>query len=238
MIVAAHQPSYLPWLGYFDKMAKVDLFVVMDDLPYESQNFHNRNRIKVNGGANWLSVPVVRGQGDRILDVKIDNSTPWQRRTWELLQTHYGDARHFATYADELRDVYTRTWTDLVDLDLHMLELARRWLNIRVPIVRASTLSLRDTKTERLIDLCTKLGAHAYISGSGGSNEYLDDEKMGRAGIGVIWQHFEHPTYPQRYPELGFISHLGFVDLVLNCGDASVDVLFDRSHPLRVQASP
>ena len=85
MIVAAHQPSYLPWLGYFDKMAKVDRFVVMDDLPYEPQNFQNRNRIKVNGGANWLSVPVVRRQGDRILDVQIDNTTNWQHRPWQSL---------------------------------------------------------------------------------------------------------------------------------------------------------
>jgi hypothetical protein len=230
MIVAAHQPSYLPWLGYFDKMAKVDLFVVMDDLPYEADKFQDRNRIKTATGAQWLEVPVAGGE--RIVDVQIDNTTSWQRDTWATLEAHYRDAPHFARYAGELREVYTRPWATLVELDLHVLELARRWLGINIPIVRASTLDLVGEKTDRLIDLCTKLGARAYISGSGGALDYLDDERMGRAGIGVIWQHFDHPTYPQRYPELGFVPQLAFLDLVFNCGAASFDAMFERSHPL------
>ena len=242
MIVAAHQPHYLPWLGYLDKLAKADVFVVMDDLQYEAQNFQNRQRLKLDAGATWLTVPVHRGgQVDRICDKKIDNSgSPrhhWARRTWLTLETHYRRAPHFARYADELRDIYARRWDSLLDLDLTMLELARRAFGIKTPIVRSSALGLVGVKTERLIDMCKKLGAHAYLSGSGGSTEYLDDEQMGRAGIGLIWQRFTHPAYPQRYPERGFVSHLGFLDLLLNCGDASRDVLFERSHPLRAEAS-
>jgi hypothetical protein len=242
MIVAAHQPHYLPWLGYLDKLAKADLFVVMDDLQYEAQNFQNRQRVKINHGASWLTVPLAHGsQADRICDKRIDNSgSPrqhWQRRHWATLETHYGRAPFFRHYADELRDVYTRPWTSLVELDLHMLELARYWLDLSVPIVRSSSLGLTGQKTDRLIDLCKKVGARAYLSGGGGSTSYLDVEQMGRAGIGVIWQHFVHPRHPQRYGELGFAPRLGFLDLVLNCGDASRDVLFDRAHPARLEAA-
>jgi hypothetical protein len=242
MIVAAHQPAYLPWLGYLDKMAKADVFVVMDDLQFEAQNFQNRQRVKLDSGAGWLTVPVVHGaQTDRILDKRIDNAGSlrqhWQRRTWRTFEIHYARAPHFARYADELRDIYTRPWDRLLDLDLELLSFARRVLRIHVPIVLSSSLGLVGTKTDRLIDLCKKLGARAYLSGSGGSAGYLDTERMGRAGIGVIWQHFDHPTYPQRYEEAhGFIARLGFVDLLFNCGEASSEILLPRTHPVHAIA--
>jgi hypothetical protein len=242
MIVAAHQPHFMPWLGYLDKMAKADVFVIMDDLQYEAQNFQNRQRIKLASGPSWLTVPVVHGaQTDRICDKQIDNTgSPrqhWQRRVWLTLETSYARAPFFTRYADELRDVLARPWISLLELDLAMLDLARRWLCIQVPVIRSSSLQLAGHKTERLIDMCRKLGARAYLSGSGGSQGYLDAEHMGRSGIGLIWQHFDHPVYHQRYPERGFVPYLGFLDLVLNCGPQSRAVLFERSHPLCAEAS-
>lgn len=241
MIVAAHQPHYVPWLGYLDKLAKADLFVVMDDLAFVPRNFHNRQHLKLAGGTGWLTVPIVhRRKRDAIMDKQIAGSSSpkhhWQHQHFRTLVTHYGGARHFADYADELRDVYTRPWTSLIALDLHMLALARRWLGIRTPIVRSSQLGLTGTKTDRLIDLCKRVGARCYLTGVGGSTQYLDVEAMGRAGIGIVWQHFEHPEYAQRYPTVGFVPRLGFLDLVLNCGPASRDILFDASHPVQLTA--
>jgi len=237
VIVAAHQPSYLPWLGYFDKMAKADLFVIMDDLQYEAQNFQNRQRIKLASGPAWLTVPLVGGpQHERICDKRIDNAGSlrqhWQRRHWRSLEVAYARAPFFERYAPELRAIYDQPWSSLLALDFYVLDLARRWLGIDVPIVRSSELGLVGEKTDRIIDMCRKVGARAYLSGKGGSTGYLDVEKLGRAGIGVIWQHFEHPVYAQRHG--AFSSHLAFIDLVLNCGEQSRDVLFDRAHPLRV----
>ena len=224
MIVAAHQPAYLPWLGYLDKMARADVFVVMDDLQYEAQNFQNRNRIKLNNGAGWLTVPLERGhQSDRICDKRIRNdaSNPkehWQRRTWATLQVHYGRTPFFERYAAEIEDLYTRPWERLVDLDLHILELARRWFGITVPIVLSSSLGLEGQKTARIADMCRKVGAKVYLSGRGGSTSYLDLDLLARAGVSVAWQSFEHPVYPQRYPQLGFVSHLSFLDALFNAG--------------------
>ncbi len=239
MIVAAHQPHYIPWLGYLDKMAKADLFVVMDDLQFEAQNYQNRQRLKLAQGPSWLTVPLTHGaQSDSLLDKRISRSQNpkqhWQHRHWNTLLTNYRNARYFDSYASELEHVYTRTWDSLVELDLHMLQLARRWLDIDTPVVRSSEIGLVGTKTDRLIDMCQKVGARCYLTGAGGSTGYLDVEKIGRSGIGVIWQQFAHPSYLQRYPNLGFSSHLGFLDLVLNCGPASRDILFGASHPLRL----
>jgi hypothetical protein len=227
MIVGAHQPHYLPWLGYLDKLAKCDVFVVMDDLQYEAQNFQNRQRLKLADGPRWLTIPLRHGSiTDRVLDKRIDNTGRggrhhWQHRIWRTLEVHYGRAPHFARYAPELEDVHVRRWDWLVDLDLHILDLARKWLGITVPIVRASSLGLTGVKTDRILSLCDAVGAVSYLSGSGGSQGYLDTERLARAGIQTMWQRFPHPIYPQRYAGLGFISHLGFLDLLFNCGPDS-----------------
>jgi hypothetical protein len=236
MIVAAHQPHYMPWLGYLDKLAKADLFVVMDDLQFEAQNFQNRQRLKLAQGPAWITVPLEHGtQSDRICDKHIARSTSsrqdWRHRHWQTVLTNYSRAPYFDDYAEELHAVYTREWDTLLELDCHMLSLARRWLDIRTPVIKSSQLGLVGQKTDRLIDMCKKVGARCYLTGSGGSQGYLDAEKIGRSGIGVIWQTFVHPRYVQRHEKLGFASHLGFIDLVLNCGPASRDILFGSQHP-------
>jgi WbqC-like protein family len=230
VIVAAHQPHFLPWLGYLGKVAACDLFVVMDDLQYEAQNFQNRNRVKINHGATWLTVPLERGpQHERICDKRIDNRARgrhhWQARAWRTLRIHYGAAPYWRRYEAELATVFASPWHDLVTLDLHMLALHCRWLGITTPIVRASSLGLRGQKTERLIALCRAVGATTYLSGAGGSRAYLDVDAFAAAGLRVAWQHFSHPRYPQRYPERGFLSHLAALDLLLNCGPDAREIL-------------
>ncbi|MGE3763438.1 MAG: WbqC family protein [Kofleriaceae bacterium] len=235
MIVAAHQPHYLPWLGYLDKLAGADLFVVMDDLQYEAQNFINRQRVKLATGPHWLVVPLVRGaQTDRICDKRIDNTGRggrhhWQHRHWRTLVVNYSMTPGWDRIAPALEDVYTRRWDFLLDLDLHVLDLARRWFGITRPIVRASSLELRGIKTDRIIAMCHAVGARTYLTGKGGSAGYLDVDALARAGIATVWQSFAHPTYPQRYPGVGFSSHLGFLDFLCNVGSPSTKELVHES---------
>jgi hypothetical protein len=230
VIVAAHQPHYLPWLGYLGKILACDLFVVMDDLQYEAQNFQNRNRLKLNHGAQWMTVPLQRGpQSERVCDKLIQNGgSPkehWQRKTFETLKVHYRAARFWSRYEAQLQDVFTRPWTRLVDLDLHMLTLHLEWFEIKKPVMLASSLGLSGQKTDRIQSLCKAVGADTYLSGGGGSKGYLDVAQLERAGVSVAWQSFVHPVYTQRYPERGFVSHLGALDLLLNCGPDSARIL-------------
>ena len=223
MIVAAHQPSYLPWLGYLAKLAACDLFVVMDDLQYEAQNFQNRNRVKINHGAQWLVVPLERGpQTERICDKRIANGGSarehWQRRAWQTLRIHYGGAPYWSCYADALHELYHRPWQRLLELDLYTLSLMARWFAIETPTVLASSLRLSGQRTQRIVELCRAVGADVYLSGRGASVAYLEVARFEAHGIGVAWQSFRHPIHAQRYPRLGFVSHLSAIDLLLNCG--------------------
>jgi hypothetical protein len=243
VIVAAHQPAFLPWLGYLDKLAQADLFVVMDDLQYEAQNFQNRNRVKLDRGPHWLTVPLLRGaQTDRVMDKRIDNAGRggrhhWQRRIWRTLEVHYGRAPHFARYAPALEETFVRRWDWLVELDLQLLDLARGWFGITRPIVRASSLGLEGVKTARIRSMCEAVGAHVYLSGRGGSTGYLDTDALARAGITTLWQRFTHPSYPQRYAGVGFVSHLGFLDLLFNCGPDSTAILRGSGGALTAKAT-
>ena len=230
MIVAAHQPHLLPWAGYLAKVAAADLFVVMDDLQYEAQNFQNRNRMKLNHGAAWLTVPLIKGpQSERICDKRINNGgSPkehWQRRLFQTLRIHYGGAPFWSTYAPALEELFTRPWERLLALDLHLLQLHLDWFQIRTPVVLASSFSLSGEKTDRIAAMCRAVGADVYLSGGGGSRGYLEVGTLARAGVGVVWQEFRHPVYAQRYPALGFISHLGALDMLLNCGPDSARLL-------------
>jgi hypothetical protein len=230
MIVAAHQPAYLPWLGYLHKIACADVFVVLDDVQYEAQNFQNRNRVKINNGVAWLTVPLEHGPQDELIcDKRISyRQSPreaWQGRTFRTLRTHYGRAPHFARYQDDLMELFTRRWERLLDLDMHVLQMALRWLGINRPVVRTSTMAITGPRTTRIIDICKAVGADTYLSGTGGSAGYLELGQMSDAGIRVRWQEFHHPVYRQRYPHLGFVPNLAFLDLVLNCGPESRELL-------------
>ncbi len=225
MILTAHQPGYWPWLGYFEKIARSDLFVLLDHVQYEPHNFQNRNRIKVNNGSLWLTVPIKRQHAVPICEQRIATEPRsrhhWQERTLRTLFHHYGHAPYFDEYAEEIVDIYRRPWQRLVDLDEELIERMMGWMGIVRPMVRSSSLKLSGQKSSMIVSLCQRLGAKRYLSGSGGSRDYLDVEEFRRSGITVEWQNFIHPTYPQCYPKLGFVPRLAAIDLLFNCGPRS-----------------
>ena len=125
-------------------------------------SYQIRNRIKVNNSSAWITVPLERGsQSDRICDKLIRNDgvsakEHWQRRTWATLQIHYGKAPYFREYAAELEDLFTRPWSRLLDVTLHILDLVRGWFGITRPLIRSSSLDLEGQKTDRIIDFCRR----------------------------------------------------------------------------------
>ena len=238
MIVAIHQPHYLPWLGYLHRMAQVDLFVLLDHVQFERRSHQNRNQIRLDGAPHWLTVPVhQRSQKERIVDKHVDNSDarPWGRVHFSTLRHAYRESGHFGDYAQALRQVLEARWERLADLNRAMLELLRDAFDIRTPVVRSSELGVEGAKSELILNLCRATGADALLAGMGGSRSYLDLEAFARHGVRVHWHDFVHPTYPQCGPQ-PFIAGLAALDLLFNCGPQSRAVLTGRAPGLRAAA--
>ena len=226
MIVAAHQPNFLPWLGYFDKMRKADMFVTVDHVQMERQSFQNRTKIKTAEGARWITVPVVQvSRDERVADKRVDNSREgrfrWGRKMALTLKYAYQSAPHYADYAPALTEILEGRWELLADLNHRLIEFCREALQIATPMVRSSEMKITGTKSEMVLDMCRQLGAKAYLSGGGASKDYLDVAAFERAGIEVLWQEFRHPQYEQRPPAAPFVEKLSTLDLLFNRGPAS-----------------
>ena len=236
MIVAAHQPNFMPWFGYFDKMQKADLFVSVDHVQMERQSYQNRTKIKTGSGACWIKAPVVHGSRDELIkDKRIDNSRDgrfrWSRKMILTLKYAYQSAPHFHKWESALSNILDARWDRLGDLNEKLIELCREALEIRTPMIKSSDLKIKGSKSEMVLNLCREVGADVYLSGSGASMTYLDVAAFYRAGVRIIWQEFEHPQYKQ-YPSPDvFIEKLSAIDLIFNCGPQSSGFLKKNSVP-------
>ncbi len=223
MILAVHQPQYLPWLGYFDKMLKADVFCYLDNVQYKKNEWQNRNRIKTAAGRQWLTVPVTYRFPQKIGEVGIDHTSDWARRHLQALCTNYRRAPYFERTVPLFEQAFARRWEGIAELNLYLIERLREGLGIaHKPAVRASTLELTEDPTGRLIDICRALGADTYLAGAGAAG-YMDMGRFEQCGVRVIHQDFKHPVYPQLFD--GFQSHLSIVDLIFNCGPESAGII-------------
>ena len=222
--LAILQPGFLPWLGFFDQMIRSDVFVLYDDVQFDKHGWRNRNRIKTANGVAWLTVPVRHAglYGQSIRDVRIDNSKPWARKLIATIRLAYARAPHCEPYVEQLAIVLAEPWESLLDLDLKLIDLMGRWLDVGTRVVKASDLAIQGTQSGRLVEICRHFAADRYLSGNA-AQSYLDDQLFDKAGIEVVWQDYVHPSYPQLHGE--FVPYLSALDLVLNMGPESPQVV-------------
>ncbi|MCK4820225.1 WbqC family protein, partial [bacterium] len=150
MIVGIHQPNYLPWLGYFYKIARSDIFVFLDNAQYSKNSFINRNKIKTPQGAAWLTVDVLtKGRFRQLInEVEINNDTFWSNTQEKTISQNYSKALYFEKYKNFFEDVYHRRWQKLVDLNEALITLSCDILGISgVKFIRASELNVRGQGT-------------------------------------------------------------------------------------------
>jgi hypothetical protein len=221
MIVAIHQPHFLPWLGYLHRMASVDAFVLLDHVQFERRNYQNRTMIRMNGAAHWLTVPVLqRSQQERIVDKEVnhrDGERGWGRQMSETLRHVYGRAPFYREYAPAVQAVLETPRAKLVDVNQAGLDWLRAAFGIRTPLIRSSELAVSGAKADLVLEICKALKADVLLAGMGGSRGYLDVARFAHNGIAIQWHDFQHPVYPQPGPQ-PFVPGLSAVDLLFNCG--------------------
>jgi WbqC-like protein family len=234
MIVAAHQPHYLPWLGYLDRMRQADLFVILDHVQFERRGYQNRTRVLVDGQPQWLTVPVEqRSQQERIIDKQIanppaDDKKSWASKHYQTLRHAYRQAPFFADYAPQLRQILESPGDRLADLNERSLLFLREAFDIRTPMVKSSELNIQGARSDMILNVCQVVGADIYLAGLGGSRDYLDRSMFADAGIAIAWQEFDHPRYAQCGKQ-AFVPGLSAIDLLFNHAPLSGTIL--RSKP-------
>jgi hypothetical protein len=227
MVCAIHQLHYLPWLRYFDKIARSDAFVVLDNIQYNKNGWQNRNKIKAASGAMLLTVPVHARLGCMLDEVDIDDTQPWRKKHWSAIRQNYRRAPHYEKHERFLASVYERAWATLNELNRHMLEYYVRELGIETRIEYASELKVPGVATERLINLIRAVGADTYYSGAYALDRYLDAALLESAGIGLRLQEWIAPVYPQFHDP--FVPDLSILDLLMHCGAESLEILLGGS---------
>ena len=225
MIVAIHQLHYLPWLRYVHKIASCDVFVVLDDIQFNKNGWQNRNKIKGPQGSQFITVPVRHKLGQRLDEVKIDNSAPWRRKHWQSLGTCYGKAPFFASCSKEIEKAYQKEWESLNELNMALLTILLNEMGVATKILRSSEMGIKTEATQRLVDICKSLDASAYLTGEFAAQEYLEPELFRQAGLELLFQKYECPPYRQQFEAAGFIPDMSVVDLLFNHGKDGLAIL-------------
>jgi hypothetical protein len=223
VILSAHQPAYLPWLGYLDKIARADVFVYLDTVQFEKNSFINRNRIKTAQGVQWLTIPVkTRGHLSATLrDTQIETGQDWRTKHLKAIAMNYRRAAHFPACFRQLESLLSDSQTNLAELCWAQLRFWLELFAIETHVVRASELDVLGTKSDLVLALCRHFGADHYLSGALG-RDYLVVEDFRAAGVEVEFQQFAPPVYPQLWGD--FVPALSVVDYWMNCG-ANAEVI-------------
>lgn len=228
MTVSIHQPNYIPWLGFFNKVILSDVYVVFDDVQYpRGKDFANRNQIKTNNSTIWLTVPVQnKSELKKWNEIEIRNDG-WVSKHLTNIYSFYKKAPYFNNYISGLEDIYKKDYTLLIDFNLDLIRYFLKCINADTKIVLSSDMPTNNKGLDKIIDILTQVKATHYISGKGeGSERYIDAEIFKSHNINLIWQSFQHPTYKQQFGE--FIPYMSIIDLLFNEGPNSRDIILNK----------
>jgi len=220
-VVAIHQPNYLPWIGFFHKLARADVFVSLDSVQFNPRSYTNRCQIRGPGGPLLLTVPVGREGRFRPIDqVRIVDQDRWAEKHYLSFERNYRRAPYWAEHGRFLHELYVeRRWERLADLNEAAIRYVMGYLGLRCQLVRASELGVEGQSTELLLKLTRAVDGTVYLSGPTG-RQYIDEARFAEEGVGLVYHAFVHPTYPQhRAPP--FVPNLSVFDLLLNLGPES-----------------
>ena len=221
MTLTIHQPEFMPWLGFFDKISLSDTVVLLDNVQYRHKYFQNRNKIKSVNGEIWMNVPIIRNGKTRniglIKDIQINNSENWSQKILKSIEFNYRKSKYFDTYYPIINNIFTKNYKLLVDLNIDIIKEFSNILNIKTKIIRSSELNIEGSGEKLILDICKKFSPKKYISGPTGiAGRGKDEPNFNKEGIEVVYHNFKHPIYEQLHGP--FVSHMSFIDKLFNNG--------------------
>jgi hypothetical protein len=228
MILSIMQPAYLPWLGYFHRIATSDLHIVLDHVPIDKNSktkFANRNKIRTNESWCWLTVPIMASGASAIQPINkiaICDDGRWRKKHGASIRCHYAKASNYGMHSEFFERIYGRPWRSLSELTRETTRYLFDALGIQTPVLFSSDMGVTGKKDELILNLCRATGASTYLSGPFG-RDYLDERTFLEDGREIVYHEYRHPSYTQVYR--GFEPYMSVIDLLLNCGGESSKIL-------------
>lgn len=219
-LVAIHQPTFLPYLGWWDKLVRADVLVLLDDVqfPKKGGTWMNRVRMLVGGEPRWVTVPVDRAYSGtrRVRQMRIDDSKPWRETMLRTIRGSYARAPFLEDVLPAVEESVTASTNLVAELNEQAIELLAGRLGLDTSkLVHQSELGISGEGTQLLVELCRAVGGDAYLSGDG-ADGYLEENAFATAGLGLEFQKFNPPRYPQ--PVAEHVPGLSVADALMSCG--------------------
>ena len=218
MILTGHQPEYLPYIGFFNKIMLADKFVLVDHVQFNKKNWQNRNKIRTKDGWIWLTVPVLSKSlfNQPINEVRINNEINWREKHWKSIYLNYHKAPYFKEHALFFEHVYSFDWEKVVNINESIIRYILKVLNIDIEICKSSELKIEGKKSDLIVDMCKALNADSYLSGEG-AKDYIDENKFKESNIRNYFREMTPPVYTQQF--MSFEPYMSVIDLLFNYGN-------------------
>lgn len=225
MITSINQPHYIPYIGYFSMIDKVDNFIFHDDVDYIKGEWKNRNKIRENkkfDNFRNLSVPIKKQKEKKINKLLISYDKNWIADHQNKMRNSYYGEKYFKIVENMFASVVEKKPRYLSDLNIELISTFLNYLEIDTNIFYSSKFNSNLKKTDKIIYLCKCTKTTTYISNNKSKN-YLEEDKFKENGIKLIYQNYIHPEYSQN--KNNFLSNLSIIDLIVYHGKDSIKYL-------------
>ncbi len=218
MRLAIMQPYFFPYLGYWQLLNIVDRFVIYDDVNYIKGGWVNRNRILINGKPSYITLPLYQASPNkRICDISLETSHVWRRKMLKSIENTYRRTPYFFEVFPVVEKIIRYETDNLSDFLAQQLRTLAGFLGIKTEFVMTSRYYQNNNLTgqNRVLDICKREGATAYINPQGGQAIY-EVNAFHRIGIDLHFLVMRPKQYKQRCA--GFVPHLSIVDALMEIG--------------------
>ena len=217
------QPHYLPWLGYFEMLNRVDLFVFLDDVKFVKREWKNRNKIRKTSFSDeykWLTVPVEKNSRDNLLsETKIYDKSNWRNKHLNGISSVYAKSPNFEKFYPILKSKINELdgETCLSEINILLIGWIIDLLGFKTCTIKSSELASKGKNKEKLLNICHEINATSFLANNA-TETYVSGDYFRDSGIEFSTQDYKHPQYLQIYnnKELPFLSNLSIVDLLFN----------------------
>lgn len=215
MIVSIHQPDYIPYLGYFYKIYKSDIFAFYDDAQFSNDNLHHQNKIKTPLGELKLKIPVDYHFRDPIKAVRTKDELGWKEKHLKILEMNYARSKYFKELFPLFKDLLLCEYESLSDMNITINRFICYSFGFTTNFIKVSDLEVKSRSEEKVIDICNLLNANIYFSGNG-ARAYQHEENFNNRGVKLVYSDYKSIPYPQQWK--AFIPNLSVLDYIFNCG--------------------